>query len=202
MDEGRWRKLLESLGLTDADGTFERLRHAWSEPHRHYHTAEHLLACLRTLDTACASAERPDEVELALWFHDAVYRGRGGDDELHSADWARAFVLDAGGERALADRVHSLVLATRHDAVPSDADARLLVDVDLSILGAEEAVFDAYERAVREEYRWVPGPLFRARRRAILLAFQGRDRIFATDALHAALEDRARRNLARAIAAL
>jgi predicted metal-dependent HD superfamily phosphohydrolase len=80
-------------------------------------------------------------------------------------------------------------------------DEQLLVDIDLAILGASEARFLEYERQIREEYGFVPGWLFRRKRRAILRSFLKRPRIFSTQHFNASLEQRARANLARAMVA-
>jgi predicted metal-dependent HD superfamily phosphohydrolase len=72
--------------------------------------------------------------------------------------------------------VHALVMATGHDAVPQGRDQEVLVDIDLSILGATPARFDEYEQQVRAEYAWVPEFLFRRKRRAILGQFLARPR--------------------------
>ncbi|MGE3174404.1 MAG: hypothetical protein AB7O97_17370 [Planctomycetota bacterium] len=91
------------------------------------------------------------------------------------------------------------MLATRHEGVAAAADARVLLDADLGILGAEPARFDEYERQIRAEYAWVPGPLYRRERRKVLAAFAARPRLFGTAGFHAAREGRARDNLARAL---
>jgi predicted metal-dependent HD superfamily phosphohydrolase len=108
----------------------------------------------------------------------------------------------AGAAPASVDRVRALVLATRHDALPADADAALLVDVDLAILGAAPARFAEYEGQVRAEYAHVPPALFARKRGEILRAFAARPAIYATPALRDELEAAARANLARAIAGL
>ena len=148
-------------------------------------------------------ARRPAEVELALWFHDAVYDPQRKDNEERSADWARASVLAAGCSAEIAGRVAALVLATKSHAAPAgDADAALLLDVDLAILGAAPGRFDEYERQIRAEYAHVPEAEFRARRKQVLQGFVERQRIYATDAFHDALEARARTNLATSLADL
>jgi predicted metal-dependent HD superfamily phosphohydrolase len=198
-----WRRIWHELGAPAADEALrEQLIARWSEPHRHYHTLQHLRECLENFDKVRSLAQRPAEIELALWFHDAFYDPARNDNEARSADWARASVLQAGLPPDMAARVHALVMATRHDATPEDADAQLLVDVDLAILGADARRFDEYERQVRAEYAHVTDDQFRQGRGRTLTTFVTRPRIYSTGHSHDALEERARENLRRALARL
>lgn len=180
---------------------FESLCRAYSEPQRHYHTLQHLAECLAQADGIERLADRPGEVLIALWFHDAIYDPRARGNELRSADWARDVVMQAGSAEAAA-RVHTLVMATEHHAVPHTRDAQVVVDVDLSILGAPTARFDEYERQVRQEYRHVPESIFRRKRCEVLQGFLDRPRIFNTDTFHQCLEAQARDNLRRSVGML
>jgi predicted metal-dependent HD superfamily phosphohydrolase len=141
-------------------------------------------------------------VELALWFHDAVYDARRQDNEERSAGWAARSVLAAGCAEPVAQRVQALVLATRGHEDGGDPDAALLLDIDLAILGAAPARFAEYERQVRAEYAHVPDAQFRAGRAAILAGFQARPHLYRTAPFRDALEQRARANIARSLAAL
>jgi predicted metal-dependent HD superfamily phosphohydrolase len=96
-------------------------------------------------------------------------------------------------------RLGAVVLATKHDAVPAGRDAKLLVDVDLSILGAAEPRFAEYERQVRQEYGWVPEEAFRQSRAGVLVAFLNRASIYSTTWFTARLEEQARKNLSRSL---
>lgn len=195
-----WAAAWHALGVASpGDALCDELQRRYTEPQRHYHTMQHLGECLAWFDHEKALAERPGEVALALWFHDAIYDVHAHDNEARSADWARRALLDAGVDTAAADRVHALVMATRHDAVPQGRDAELLIDIDLSILGAERARFDEYERQVQAEYAFVPDEVRLPRRRAILQRFLDRKAIYATPRMHAQLEARARTNLQRSI---
>src|SRR5262249_13851841 len=127
----------------------------WRSWGRHYHTLEHLAACLRELDEASGLARAPAEVELALWFHDAIYRSYRSDNETRSADWAERFLKHHGANADAAGRVREYVLVTRHAIEPAPGDAALVVDIDLSILGQAESVYAEFERNVRREYWWV-----------------------------------------------
>ena len=199
MNFDRWTALMRAVDLPDSKATFEALDAAYREPHRHYHTTRHIADCLEKFDVLRGAAERPGAIELALWFHDAVYEPYRSGNEEKSAEWAAKFLRDAGACDALVARVRDLVLATRHDAIASDGDTAIMVDVDLSILGANRDRYDAFELKVRAEYRWVPRPLYRRERRKILESFLRRQRIFGTDEFFHRYESAARENLARAI---
>lgn len=198
----RWHDLMHSLGLPASDATFHALDAAYREPQRRYHTTLHLDDCLAQFDSLGAQAEYPDAIELALWFHDAVYLPYKGGNEEKSAEWASRFLKEAGADAATIARIRDMILATRHDAVAADRDTAILIDIDLSILGADRDRFDAFEKEVRAEYRWVPRPLYCRERKKILKSFLQRDRIFSTDAFHGRFESAARENLVRAIDAL
>ncbi len=195
-----WLRAWHGLGARD-DGQeiYHALMARYAEPHRTYHTLQHLRECLGQFEPVQGLASRGAEVETALWFHDAIYELKRSDNEAQSASWARSAALQAGVAADVADRVHGLVMATRHTAMPEGDDAQLLVDIDLSILGAAPARFAEYEQQIRDEYGHVPGWLFRHKRRAILRSFLDRPRIFSTPRFHAALEEPARANLMRAI---
>lgn len=199
----RWRDLWRRVGAaTDPAPIFAALAERYGEPHRAYHTLAHVARCLWELDHARLLAERADEVELALWFHDAIYDPHASDNEARSAAWAARW-LDAGGVAAESvARVAALIQATDHRASPPPGDASLVVDVDLTILGAPEEEFDAYERQIRREYAFLPEPAFRAGRRGVLERFLARPRLYATPLFHARYEQAARANLARSLARL
>lgn len=195
-----WLRAWRGVGASgDGAAVFNTLVARYGEPHRRYHTLQHLAECLAAFDQARHLAAHAAEVEMALWFHDAVYDVRRSDNEEQSAQWAESALQAAGVPAPVAARVSSLVLATRHSAEPVSPDERVLVDVDLGILGSGEARFAEYERQIREEYAFVPALLFRRKRKAILQTFLQRPRIYSTPHFFAALEQAARRNLKRAI---
>ena len=195
-----WQRAWSGLGASgDGLAVRDALLAAWDEPQRRYHTLRHLRDCLALLEPQLALAEHPAEVEIAVWFHDAVYDTKAQDNEVRSAQRADEALAGAGVPLAAVQRVHALVMATRHDAMPDTVDERLLVDVDLAILGAEPERFDEYEAEVREEYAWVPGAVFRHRRHEILEEFLERPSIYSTPEFCSRFEEQARENLRRAI---
>lgn len=81
-------------------------------------------------------------------------------------------------------------------------DTLHFLDLDLSILGADQVRFDAYEAGVRHEYRHVEWATFAERRAGILARFLERESLYQTDWGRLEFEARARRNLTRSIARL
>jgi predicted metal-dependent HD superfamily phosphohydrolase len=202
MTPARWQALMHALGLAENANTLVALGAAYREPQRFYHTQAHITDCLDQFERLREQAQRPNEIELAIWFHDAIYRPHRSDNERRSADWASRFLRDSGASADVADRVSGLILATRHAIVPVDPDTAILIDVDLSILAADADRYAQFEADVRREYRWVPRFVYRRKRAAILASFLQRSRIYATDLFHARYEAPARRNLRAAIDSL
>jgi predicted metal-dependent HD superfamily phosphohydrolase len=188
-------------------GLRQELEQAWGEAHRHYHDRRHLRECLALWSRWRGQAEHAGEVAAvtgwALWFHDAIYDLKRSDNELDSAAWAARSLNAAGVASEVAQRVHELVMATRHDAPVVGPDAELLVDIDLAILGSPPESFDgfeAYDQDVRKE--WVPGFLNRRRRIAVPRSFADRARLYHCEPAVDLLGAQARINLAAAISRL
>ncbi|MDR3017640.1 MAG: N-methyl-D-aspartate receptor NMDAR2C subunit [Delftia acidovorans] len=197
--ERAWAQAWGALGVPAPAPLLAQLLQSYSEPQRHYHTLQHLAEVMDLLQPALPLAEHPGEVELALWFHDAIYATQAKDNEARSAEWAAAVLRGQGLPADVSGRVHGLIMATCHAAQPSGIDAQLLVDADLGILAADPLRFAEYELQVRAEYEWVPLPLYRAKRREVLQGFMQREAIYCTDWFRQRLESRARRNLAQAL---
>jgi predicted metal-dependent HD superfamily phosphohydrolase len=198
-----WRDTWFDLGLAQPDASvFSELLARYSEPGRAYHTCRHLEECFAQFGGARSLARQPGEVQLALWFHDAIYDSRSPHNEDESADWADRVLEAAGAEEPVRARTRALILATRHAGALASDDARLTVDIDLAILGASPERFAEYEAQVRQEYVWVPDALFRSTRARILAGFLERPAIFATPHFHSRLEERARANLRDSLARL
>lgn len=198
----RFDRALVDAGATRAGASsFEALALRYGEPHRHYHTLEHVAACLDWLDRCEGLAHRPAEVELALWFHDVVYDPKADDNERQSARWACEVLGALGVADGVTQRIAENVEATQ-DHSATGGDGALVVDLDLTILGASEHAFDRFDEQIRAEYAHVPNELYRRGRRRVLERFLAKAQIYRTPRLRDELEVRARANLERGINAL
>lgn len=194
------------------DGQQAALEAAYARPLRAYHNFDHVREVLHHHAAVAAGPgwARPVETYLAVLYHDAIYEAGRRDNEARSADFAAAEIArwlpDAGVDAA---RVAELIGLTAHHGqfAPTDFaddgigdDTRHFLDCDMAILGAEPAVFDAYDRGIAAEYGGhVPAWLYRRKRRRFLQALLAKSRIYLSDFFHERLDARARRNLERAV---
>jgi len=198
--EASWRSLWTRLkGRGDSGPEYVDLCRRYAEPHRAYHTLAHIRHCLEEFEPARSLAPHPEAVELAIWYHDAVYATRATDNEERSAE----LLMDSARKAALpeewAHKAADLVLASKHREPPADPDAQLFVDVDLAILGQPWERFAEYEKAIRKEYEWVPSWLFARKRAAVLKAFLARPTLYCTPYFREKYEGPARGNIARSL---
>jgi predicted metal-dependent HD superfamily phosphohydrolase len=191
----RWNHLWSQLRSTPPQELFDEIVARYREKHRHYHTLQHLDECLRHLDDVTPLAIHAPEIELALWFHDAVYDPHKQNNEELSATWARSAAAAAALPDDCCNRIRDLVQITASHSLPRTNDEALLIDIDLSILGASPDRFEEYERGIRHEYSWVPSLIFAAKRRSILDKFLQRETIFHTQHFIERYERQARVNL-------
>jgi predicted metal-dependent HD superfamily phosphohydrolase len=202
-DLERWRELWKRLHCrTNADAMFHILAKYYSEPHRAYHTLDHIRHCLNEFESVQHLAACGNEIELAIWSHDAIYKPVAKDNEERSARLAEQFLLEAEVPATIVERVSKLILATKHDAIPDEPDTRMLVDIDLSTLGAPEEIFDEYEKNIRFEYKHVPWLFYKRKRVVLLTSFLSRPSLYLTEEFRHRYEAQARQNLARSIARL
>ena len=185
----------------------EALRQRHGEPQRHYHTWAHIEALLGHYRRWVRYLNRPGPVLWALYWHDAIYDPKAKDNEEKSAqllEQEAAGHLSPHDIEFAAAIIRATATHTVAEGLPAQdaGDLALFLDMDLSILGAPEAVYDRYEQDIRAEYAFVPEEAYRAGRGAILKGFLSRPRLYFTDIAHAEWDTAARANLARALRAL
>ncbi|WP_063689477.1 HD domain-containing protein [Bradyrhizobium stylosanthis] len=177
----------------------EDLAAAYTAPGRHYHNLAHIEDCLAALARlgGLSAAER-ETLSEAIWWHDVVYDPTRPDNEERSAELAEQHV-----RAELRREVGRLIRLTKtHDVAAGDRLGAILISIDLSILGAEPARYDAYAAAIRHEFSHVSEGDYRAGRARVLHHFADRPVIFPDPDFAATFDRQARDNLARELASL
>lgn len=179
--------------------TREELSAAYAAPGRHYHNLAHIEDCLAALAQVDGlSVVEREVLTEAIWWHDVVYDPTRSDNEELSARLAEQHV-----RADLRQDVARLIRLTRtHEVDPNDRLGAILISIDLSILGAAPARYDAYAAAIRQEFIHVSDPDYRAGRARVLRRFAARAVIYPDAGFAARYDRRVRENLARELASL
>lgn len=192
----QWNNLVVASGIEigAARGHFNDLCQAYGEPHRHYHTLDHINQMLHWLNQAGVV----DTAALwAAWYHDYVYNPGKKDNEGKSAVRAGTVLSELGVGADVVVRVAQMIEATKSHKVNGivDSSIDLLLDADMAILGVTEHSYDQYCQAVRKEFKSVPGFLYRRGRKAFLGSVLDQRRIYTSEWFYDRFEERARINL-------
>ncbi|MBO0724103.1 MAG: hypothetical protein J2P52_00765 [Blastocatellia bacterium] len=140
---------------------------------------------------------------FAVWFHDVIYDTRSPDNEEKSAEFAAEALARLGVPERTITVVREMILATKHHRGEDLSwDVKVFLDLDTSILGAPEEIYNEYSRAIRKEYSWVPDVLYREGRTKVLSNFLRRERIYHTEEIRTKYEAQARHNIAEEIKTL
>lgn len=195
-----WVRLLEKYRVdsTQSLPVFNVLAAAYGSTDRHYHNLEHLEEMFRVTGRLITITDDPKTIQLAIWFHDAVYDSRAKDNESRSAELAIALLGSIGVPRSELERLAQLIHATALLAnahPPGTRETAILLDADLAILGSPPERYQRYATDIRKEYAWVPEAEYRVHRAKVLEHFLARPRLFWTDVLHEECEGQARENL-------
>ncbi len=175
----RWKIAWKELGIdSGAEEVFKRLIKSYSSTYRAYHTLAHVRDCLVQFDLVKGYAKSPSELETAIWFHDAIYDVTSNDNEERSAQMATEILNEFNAPKPVVSRIVDLILATRPSYDPVDVDEKLIVDIDLSILGSLPAKFNTYEEQIRQEYQWSPEEMYQKGRAEFIRSMLEKDTIF------------------------
>ncbi|WP_158928222.1 hypothetical protein [Acidisphaera sp. S103] len=184
------------------------LRRRYAEPHRAYHGQAHIDALLAGLADQGGHIANKAATELAIWYHDAIYDPAATDNEARSATLLTTEMHGLACPSLISATRHMILATASHELPPdlSDTlrnDTATFLDLDMAVLGAAPADYDAYEMGIAAEYIPVHGPdNFRTGRATFLRAMLIRERLFHTERFHHRLDAAARANLRRGLLAL
>jgi predicted metal-dependent HD superfamily phosphohydrolase len=168
----------------------------YCEPHRYYHTLEHIAYLLMK----GKDQDLSDEQTLAIWFHDAIYNPQSRSNEADSADLAVEMLRACHYPEAGIELVRQIVLdSEQHE--PTVPESAKVIDLDLCPLAAEPEIYDRNHGNIRRENSWLSDTEFQNNLQMFLQRFLARDRIFWTP-WGEGLEAAARENLQRTLDSL
>ncbi|MFN8714865.1 MAG: hypothetical protein ACK5Z2_18605 [Bacteroidota bacterium] len=167
----RWHELTaQTADKQLAEKLLTQLLRAWNEPQRHYHSQAHLENLLALSRQYRSHLHNAALVDFAIYYHDAVYKPERSDNEEKSALRAEKELTQLGIDAETVNKVAAYIRSTaaHGNAGNTDNDLNFFLDFDLSILGAEAAVYDLYAFQVREEFSIYPDLLYKPGRAKVL----------------------------------
>lgn len=195
----KWNTLCKILAVEEEPASFwfTFLVDHYREPSRYYHTLTHVNDLLRKLEER--SVQSVPSCELAIWFHDVIYDTQDPSlNEVKSAEACKDFLTSQHIEGY--DVVVNYILATqKHAPLTGDADELEFLDLDMSILGAQPDIYDAYSANVRQEYVNYSDEVYREKRTAFLIACKAREQLFLLPHNQAQWTSQARENMQREV---
>lgn len=194
-----WQRCLAAVPVAVA-APYARLAMLYGEPMRHYHTFDHIQHCLQEFDAIAGQLEHADAVEMALWFHDAIYVPGASDNEQRSAQLFRSCAV--GGDPGFCQRVDELIMVTTHRVPPHGHDERFMVDIDLSSFGQPWTEFLHDGQDLRAESAHSDDAGYYQSQLRFLNSLYQRPNLFQTAFFQARYEQAARTNIERLIARL
>jgi predicted metal-dependent HD superfamily phosphohydrolase len=195
----RWHALTAGKANKQlADKLLVALLRAWNEPQRRYHTQAHLENLLALSHHYRSQLHDAAVVDFAIYYHDAVYKPERRDNEEKSAQRAELELPQLGIDAGTVTKVAAYIRSTaaHGNATHTDNDLNFFLDFDLSILGAEAAVYDLYAFQVREEFSIYPDLLYKPGRAKVLEKLLQQP-VYRTTVFRDLYEEAARENLVR-----
>ncbi len=189
-----WQRCHPGPEALPPDAIYAGLVAHYGEPHRRYHTLDHVDDCLERLDRVQGLPPDPCAVELALWFHDVIFDADARDNERRSAQYY--FDRAAGASPRFRRHVCSMILASNHAGVLRDADRGYALDIDLAGFGHPWPQFRRTTDVVRAEYAHLSDAQFATGMAGFFAVLLSRPGIFWTDTFRDACEVTARANIA------
>lgn len=168
----------------------------YSDSGRHYHTIGHIEFCLSLFDQVKDQCTLPDAVELAIWFHDAIYNFPLIENEKLSADYFMN-VSEGCMPDELRQNVFHQVIATDHKSRPIDQDQQILVDIDLSGFGRPWDHFVRDGLNIRQELAYQDDDQFYQQQISFIKQLAGRGNFYNTPWFQDQFEKTAQSNLSR-----
>lgn len=174
----------------------------YSKPYRHYHSLSHLEDLFSKLDQISALIQKPQIVELAIFFHDLIYEPESKTNEQDSAQWFVNFAKECTTmkpedislvERYILQTANHLSCNEQHGH-----DLLYFLDLDLSILGSHSTdQYSKYAQGVRQEYSVLSDEQFCAGRSQFLKKMLAVENLFYTSHFRISIGEKAKENMQR-----
>lgn len=203
----KWKKLTSFSKKEELkEQMWEEIVYRYSGQHRHYHNLTHIAHLFSICDKYMDKITNAAVMGFSILYHDVVYDTYSNDNEEQSASFAEAQLRQLNVNPMLTDNVKTFIKATKDHTIPEGTSLRtdlsLFLDLDMSILGTDEEMYNLYSEKIRKEYSKYPDKVYREGRKLALQKIIAAESIFSTNAFKEEMEQRARENINREVSLL
>ena len=159
-------KITDKLDKLAKLGVDKDIINHYREPHRFYHTIDHLDDIYEQLYLKGLGDN--DVLLLATIFHDIIYDPRSGTNEEDSAQY---FVEVFSGSQSVKDEVVEIILDTKTHHPKSEL-SNIFSQADLNILNQPFEKLLKYEHQIFKEFQFVDYSIYKEKRIEVLKSLQ------------------------------
>lgn len=183
----------------ELDEAWLKVEEAYAEPHRHYHTMNHINQFHFVIHKIANLLNSELAFVLAALYHDIIYDPQKKDNELQSAMYAKQALQKLKLPEDIITKVYNMILATIDHKYANDSDTNYFLDTDLIILGSDSLEYQQYAVNIRKEYAIYDEESYKKGRIEVLSKILFQPHIFKTEFFRNTLEQQARINLTKEI---
>jgi predicted metal-dependent HD superfamily phosphohydrolase len=153
-----WYKAHRHVGAWPSLSEFKKLKKAYSEPGRFYHTFQHIAECIRFVNRNYGSGSDAVLVKFALFYHDIFYDvNRKDNEELSAQAWEEYSKASGLNGKLLlgSHKVADLIRMTAAHKVEANASLiyKMMSDADMHIFLCPDHHYLDYAKNVWREYQ-------------------------------------------------
>lgn len=192
-----WKVLTQDLP-TLKHNYLQLLLSLYQAPYRCYHNLTHIKSLYTIWTQYQHLLVYPKSLQFAIWYHDAIYQPTQSNNEENSAQLAKIHLSSLQLPPTLINQCCQYILATKTHTLPIDidtVDAQFMLDIDLSILGAEPRKYKTYIQQIRKEYQMYPDRVYKEGRIKVLGQFLKKQFMYHTEFMREQYEEQARQNM-------
>ena len=178
--ESAWRESSASFNQTHCYSIFEKLSQLYTGQHRFYHGKNHIQECLDKMDQLESEPGHSGNVEIAIWFHDAIYEAGNSDNEQRSMEWFTDCACDHLNNESITE-IQRLIMVTDHKNMPGSSTEKFMVDIDLLSFSTPLDKFMADGEKIRNEFYNVSDDDFIRDQIGFLTRLLDRSSIYSTE---------------------
>ena len=171
------------------------LEKQYNNENRYFYNLTHVIHQLKLFEENHYLIKDEEAVFFAIWFRHISNDTWRTNNEERSAYVAQLKLSEANVPNAIIQKVVQYITNCKNYSEPLENDEAVFQDLDLSVFGIDNSVYEIYSDQIRREWRRLPSFILNRRRKDFLTLLLNRDNIYNTEKFQATYELQARSNM-------